>query len=85
MMTPGTTRTVLMIAGMRDNACRQKIAEALESMPGVQDVDVSLHRSRATIVHEPPCVTAKLMLTIERSGYAAEQVVEGRRNGLGDK
>lgn len=70
-----------MIAGMRDNACRQKIAESLESIAGVKDVDVNLYRARATIVHEPPCVAAELMLTIEKAGYAAEQVVDGRRNG----
>lgn len=71
-----------MIAGMRDHACRQKIAEALESIAGVRDVDVNLYRARATIVHEPPCVVAELMRIIEEAGYAAEQVVGGRRNGL---
>lgn len=71
-----------MIAGMRDNACRQKIAEALESIPGVKDVDVSLYRACAMIVHGPHCEAAELIQTIEHAGYAAEQVVVGRRSGL---
>jgi cation transport ATPase len=85
MMTPGTITTVLMIAGMRDNACRQKVAEAIESIAGVKDVNVNLYRARATIVHEPPCAQSMLMQTIEESGYAAEPVVERRRNDLADK
>lgn len=71
-----------MIAGMRDNACREKIAEAIESIAGVKDVDVSLYRSRATIVHELPCVAAELVRTVERAGYAAEVTRDGHRNGM---
>lgn len=82
MMTLGATTTVLMVAGMRDNACRQKIAESLESIVGVKDVDVNLYRSRATIVHEPPCVATDLVRAIERAGYAAELTRNGYRNGM---
>lgn len=71
-----------MIAGMRDNACRQKIVESLELIAGVKEVDVNLYRARATIVHDPRCGAAELKQSIEKAGYAAEQVVDGRRNGL---
>ena len=84
MTTRTPTITVLMIAGMRDNACRQKIAAAIESIAGVKDVNVNLYRARATIIHEPPCVESELMQTIEECGYAAEPLVNGRMNGLTD-
>lgn len=61
-----------MIAGMRDNACRQKVSAALESVAGVSDVDVNLYRARATIAHEPRCKLAELVRTVEDSGYGAE-------------
>jgi copper chaperone CopZ len=81
-MTRATTKTVLMIAGMRDNACRQKIIEALEAITGVKDVDVSLYRACATVVHDHHCGAAELMQTVEETGYAAEPMVPRPRNGL---
>lgn len=74
-----------MIAGMRDNACRQKIAEALESIEGVKDVDVNLYRARATIVHDPQCEAAELVRTVSEAGYFAEIARNGRSNGLNAK
>ncbi len=71
-----------MIAGMRDNACRETIAEAIESIAGVNDVAVSLYRSCATIVHEPPCVAAELVRTVESAGYAAELARKEPGNGV---
>lgn len=47
--------TVLLIAGMRGNVCRERMAVALQAVPGVRSVDVSLYRARATIVHDPKC------------------------------
>ena len=83
MITPGnTTRTVLMIAGMRDNACRQKIIEALESIEGVKEADVNFYRSSATVVHDAHCAAAELMRTIEEAGYAAELTRNGHGNGM---
>jgi copper chaperone CopZ len=70
-MIMATTRTVLSIMGMRDNACRERIADALETVPGVCDVDVNLHRARATIVHEPPATLEALLGAIVRAGYGA--------------
>lgn len=74
-----------MIAGMRDDACRRKIAEALESIAGVKDVDVNLYRARATIVHDLPCEPTKLARTVSKAGYFAEIAKNGCSNGLKDK
>ncbi len=65
-----------MIAGMRDNACRRKIAEAIRSIPGVHDVDVNLYRASATIVHNCFCDVTELQQTVEKIGYATEPVLE---------
>ena len=70
-MTPATTRTALAIMGMRDNACRERIAEVLEAVPGVRDVDVNLHRARATIVHERSSTLDALLGAVVRAGYGA--------------
>ena len=69
-----------MIAGMRDNACRQKIVEALESIEGVREADVNLYRSSATIVHDAHCAPAELMRTVSDAGYFAEVAGNGRSN-----
>lgn len=70
-MTPGTTKTVLLIAGMRENCCRQKIVLALESIAGVKGVDVNLYRARATITHDPLCDSAELIRAVLEAGYGA--------------
>jgi cation transport ATPase len=61
---------VLLIMGMRDNACRERIAAALEAVAGVVDVDVNLHRARAAIVHEAHCAPAELVRSVIQAGYA---------------
>jgi copper chaperone CopZ len=62
---------VLLIMGMRDNACRERIAAALEAVAGVIDVDVNLHRARAAILHEMCCSADELVRTVVQAGYAA--------------
>lgn len=70
-MTPGTTKTVLLIAGMRGSHCREQLAVALESVAGVKGVDVNLYRARATITHNPPCDSAALIRAVREAGYGA--------------
>jgi copper chaperone CopZ len=62
---------VLVIMGMRDNACRERVAEALGQIDGVLSTNVSLIRARATVVHEPPCDAAQLVWTVVNAGYGA--------------
>jgi copper chaperone CopZ len=86
MITPGaTTKTVLMVAGIRDNACRQKIVEALEAIEGVKEADVNLYRASATVIHDARCAVAELMRTVSAAGYFAEVARNGRSNGLNAK
>ena len=72
------TKSVLMILGMRGNACRERIAAVLELVPGVMDVEVNLHRARAAVVHHPPCTVASLMRAVAGQGYRV--AAAGRRH-----
>ena len=64
-------RTVLLIAGMRGNGCRERIAAALEAVGGVRSVDVSLYRARATVVHERRCDVSELFRATLNTGHNA--------------
>jgi copper chaperone CopZ len=67
----GVKKTVLAIAGMRSNACRERVVEVLEQVEGVRDVDVSLIRARATVLHDLACDPAELMRAVAEAGYVA--------------
>ena len=64
-------RTVLAIAGMKGNTCRETVVRALESIDGVVDVDVSLFRACAVIVHDPACEPRWLVQAVSGVGYQA--------------
>ena len=70
-MHDGAKRTVLVIMGMRDNACRERIGEALGRIKGVLSTNVSLIRARATVEHESPCNEAALVWAVVNAGYGA--------------
>ena len=74
----GDVRTRLLIHGMRDNTCRESVVQALQNVPGVQDVHVNLYRAQAVIIHQPSCAAADLIEAVDRLGYAA-QTKEGCR------
>lgn len=74
-MQPGIARTVLVIMGMRDNGCRERVAETLEEVAGVQEVDVNLFRARAVVLHLRSCSRGALVGAVECAGYQA--IAEG--------
>lgn len=63
--------SVLRITGMRDNACRDRITEALIAVPGVRDADVSLFHATARVVHALSCTPQSLMSAVASAGYRA--------------
>jgi CBS domain-containing protein len=63
-------RTLLLIAGMRDNRAREEIAGILAALRGVLDVDVNLIRSNAIVRHDDRCDLRELCCALERAGYA---------------
>lgn len=82
MPADGLTRTVLVIMGMRDNDCRERIAEALGAISGVRDVNVNLHRARAEITHLADCRQADLVWAVVQCGYGAA-LANARHDGQG--
>lgn len=70
-MPPEATRTVLVIMGMRDNACRERVSEVLGQVKGVRNVTVSLIRARAIVEHERPCEPSELISVMVKAGYGA--------------
>jgi copper chaperone CopZ len=73
--------TVLVILGMRGNGCRERVADALARVDGVEDVSVSLIRCSATVVHGRNCDPAALLRSVERAGYRASVNGSGRHGG----
>ncbi|GEM_PF-2031549 len=67
----GVVRTELLISGMRDNACRERVAEALRRVEGVVDVSVSLLRARAIVLHTASCDKEWLVRAVGNAGYQA--------------
>lgn len=65
----GVVRTELLISGMRDNACRERVADALRRVEGVVDVSVSLLRARAIVLHTASCDKEWLVRAVSAAGY----------------
>lgn len=77
-MPPVVTRTVLLITGMRNNSCREAVAEALSIVSGVREVHVTLYRAWATVTHEASCAPRDLIDAVARAGYTAALGKDGR-------
>lgn len=71
VVPPKQTRTEVVIMGMRDNACRERILDAIRRVDGVSEVSVSLIRAKATIDYTEPCAPAALVWAIVSAGFGA--------------
>ena len=58
------------VAGMRCEACRERVSAALERVPGVRDVSASLFRAQATVVHDG-CGVDALLAAVAEIGFPA--------------
>ena len=63
---------------MRDNRAREKVADQLERVSGVIQVDVNLYRAQAVIMHSPSCVPSDLVRAVVNAGYLAVLQAETR-------
>ncbi|MFQ6042326.1 MAG: heavy-metal-associated domain-containing protein, partial [Candidatus Poribacteria bacterium] len=62
----------LKVEGMYCSACETKVQSALQKIPGVKEVEVSLEKGEATVKREKGKVTiAQLIEAIKQSGYQA--------------
>lgn len=73
------SQTSILIGGMRDNRCRERLTEALERVTGVRHAEVSLYRGRAIVSHDARCTLSSLLRTIEEAGYTAK--LNGKDHG----
>lgn len=63
--------TTLNISGMSCEKCVQFVTQALKSVPGVQEAEVSLAENRAVVQHEGVKSVA-LIAAVEEEGYGAQ-------------
>jgi copper chaperone len=62
----------LKIEGMTCSGCVNSVTRTLQSVPGVEKVDVSLADSRATVTYDPAKAgVADFKRAVERAGYDA--------------
>ena len=64
--------TTLNISGMSCENCVRFVSQALKSVPGVQEAQVSLEENRAFVQHEDVATEALIGAVVEE-GYGAEQ------------
>jgi len=79
MVAKAAARTVLVIIGMRNNACRDRVAQALAAVKGVKDVSVSLMRAKAAVTYDDACEPAGLVWAVVNAGYGAALDTPGGR------
>ena len=61
----------LGVGGMTCDECARTVAEALASVPGVTDADVSLGRRSARVTLEAPVEAQRLTAAVRSTGYNA--------------
>jgi copper chaperone CopZ len=68
-ISPESSRTVLLISGMRDEHSRERVAAAIERVEGVEAVSVNLFRATATVTYSRPCQVTHLVHAVDGAGY----------------
>ena len=62
----------LRIEGMTCDGCVKSVTRTLQAVPGVQSVEVSLEKERASVIYDPKKAgPAELKRAVERAGYEA--------------
>lgn len=68
---PTTMNTTVEIQGMTCGACLASITEAVENLPGVKQVSISLLTSNGSIIHSSSVSPTEIKETIENCGFDA--------------
>ena len=64
--------TVLQIVGMTCDHCVKSVKDALLSVPGVREVEVSLEGKSAKVLSEGPLNLEEAQKAVEMEGYRAQ-------------
>lgn len=62
----------LKVEGMHCNHCVARVKAALEALPGVRNVDVSLEEGKATLEAGMVAGVEKLVAAVKEAGFTAE-------------
>lgn len=69
---------MLKLAGLEGEACADKVAQALKAVKGVDAVDVSFDKSKASVTFDEEHVSLqRLKVAVEEAGYAIAKPVHG--------
>ncbi|MBB5216262.1 heavy-metal-associated domain-containing protein [Parapusillimonas granuli] len=69
---------MLKLAGLKSDQCAIKVADALKSIKGVEQADVSFQNGKATVTFDEALVsTQRLKVAVEDAGYAIAKPVHG--------
>lgn len=69
---------MLKLAGMKDEHCAGKLTQALKSVNGVSDANVSFSDNKATVSYDEDLVsTQRLHVAVEDAGYSIAKPVHG--------
>ncbi|NLC35054.1 MAG: heavy-metal-associated domain-containing protein [Alcaligenaceae bacterium] len=69
---------MLKLAGLKDEGCAIKLTDALKSVNGVNDADVSFDKAKASVTYDEETVSLqRLKVAVEEAGYAIAAPVHG--------
>lgn len=69
---------MLKLAGLKEEGCAIKVAEALKAIKGVNDADVSFDKSKASVSYDGDQVSLqRLKVAVEEAGYQIAKPVHG--------
>ncbi len=69
---------MLKLAGLKDEGCAVKVAEALKSVKGVNTADVSFEKAKASVSYDGDEVSLqRLKVAVQEAGYEIAKPVHG--------
>lgn len=69
---------MIKLAGLKDEGCVIKVADALKAIKGVDTADVSFEKSKASITFDEDLVSLqRLKVAVEDAGYGIAKPVHG--------
>jgi len=69
---------MLKLAGLKEQGCAVKVADALKSIKGVDTAEVSFDKAKASITFDEALVSLqRLKVAVEDAGYGIAQPVHG--------
>lgn len=69
---------MIKLAGLKEESCASRIADALKAVKGVDSADVSFDKAKASVTYNEELVSLqRLKVAVEDAGYEIAQPVHG--------